>query len=182
MAFAQSILSSITSTFFTDVMAVYTQDYTQVFQKARPLKASIKIDSKLMEHPIETGATTTDHRIILPVEIELPLLLPNNTYRESYQEILQLFNNATLLLVQTRTTLYSNQLIQALPYEETPEMFDAVTLILRLKQVQFSSAQFSDFTPSNPNKSSTKDKGNIQPKEVPKNKDSAISDLTGWGS
>lgn len=125
----------------SDVVAVYTSSYQQVFSTARPIKASVQQDSKPMEHPVETGAVITDNRIILPIEIELSMVLPQGDYRPVYNQILQLFTVATLLNVQTRTAAYSNMLIQRMPHEETPEMFDAIPLTIRLKEVQLISTQ-----------------------------------------
>ncbi len=179
MAFG--LLSTI-SAFVTDVVAIYDQNFNQVFKNARPIKAVVKPDSKLMEHPIETGATITDHRITLPVEIELSLILTASTYKESYQQIQQLFNDATLLSVQTKANIYYNQLIQSLPHEEAPETFDIITLALKLKEVQFSSAQFQQFSPKDPNKASTVDKGTQQSSDATPQQRVSVAEQIGDGA
>lgn len=144
-----------------DVVAVYNQDYQQVFPKARPIKASVRPDSKLMEHPLETGATVVDHRIILPVEIELSLILPSLSYRDTYEQIKQLFLNGDLLIVQTRSDTYLNQCIMSLPHDEDPEMYDTLVVALKLKEVQFVVSQYEP-VPKNPVNKSTQKRGNIQ--------------------
>jgi len=150
----------------SDVVAVYTSSYQQVFSTARPIKASVQQDSKPMEHPVETGAVITDNRIILPIEIELSMVLPQGAYRPVYNQILQLFTAGTLLNVQTRTATYLNMLIQRIPHEETADMFDAIPLVIRLKEVQFISTQ-SQALPAvsvkNPVNQSTVNTGAQQP-------------------
>lgn len=153
----------------SDVVGVFTADFVQVFERARPLKATIKEDAKVFEHPLETGATITDHRIILPIEIELSLMLQSKDYRNVYNIIKQLFLNATLLVVQTRTGVYENQLISSMPHEEDPELYDAITLALKLKQAQFVEPQFSSLPPRavrNKSQSSTEKRGEQQPVPV----------------
>jgi hypothetical protein len=149
-----------------DVVAIYDQNFNQLFELARPLKATIKEDSKVMEHPLETGATVVDHSVILPVEIELSIIPTRGEYRDVYQRIRQSFYNRELLTVQTKTGLYQNQLIQSMPHEEEAELFDTITLALKLREAQFVEAQFNKLPPRavrNPSNSSTVDKGQQQP-------------------
>lgn len=131
-----------------DVVAVYNKEYEQVFRDARPTKAMVKEDSTFMQHPIETGETIVDHRILLPVEVVLVVVTAPGKAAEVYQQIKQLYLRAEPLSVQTRVTTYTNLYIQAMPHEESPDMFDAVTLSLRLKEVQFVEAQYSELPPS----------------------------------
>lgn len=142
----------------TDTVAVFSQNYDQVFRNARPIKAVIKESSKVMEHPIETGAVVTDHRIVLPVEIQLSMILTPATYRQTYDEVRQLYLNGTLLIVQTRSGTYQNQLIQEMPHEEDTTIYNTITLALSLKEVQMVTAQFTT-TPQKPKNSSTIDRG-----------------------
>lgn len=125
-----------------DVVAVFDQDFNQVFSDARSMKADVKEHSKLMEHPVETGITITDHRIIKPIDISLYVIIGGDGLRDIYSEIKGYFINATLLTVQTRTGNYQNMLIEEIPHEETADMFDSVALLVRLKEVQFVQAQF----------------------------------------
>lgn len=150
----------------SDVVAVFTSEFQQVFERARPIKATIKESAKVFEHPLETGATITDHRIIMPIEIELSLILQSSDYRSVYQNIKQLFLNADLLVVQTKSGVYDNQLISAMPHEEDPEQYDAITMALTLKQAQFVTPQFSGLPPRavrNPSNASTASRGEQQP-------------------
>lgn len=148
-----------------DVVGVFNQSFQQLFVTARPIKATVKEDSKLMEHPLETGATIIDHTIILPYEIELSLILKRGEYRDVYERIRQSFLNREIVLVQTKTALYDNMIIQSMPHEEEAELFDTIALALKLRHVQIVQAQFAKLPPRsvrNPANASTVDRGQQQ--------------------
>jgi hypothetical protein len=155
---AITFIASQLPSFASDPVAIFTQDYQQLFSNARAIKASVKEDSKVMEHPVETGAIIVDHRIILPVEIELSLILTSNDYKNTYHQIRDYFYNGTLLIIQTRSGIYQNQLIQSMPHEEDPTQYDVLTLVLNTKQVIFVTAQYGT-TPKNPANTNTVDRG-----------------------
>jgi hypothetical protein len=157
-----------------DVVAVLAADFVQVFEKARAIKASIKRESKAMEHPLETGATVTDHRIIMPVGIELSLLLTSADYRAVYQQVRELFTRGELLTVQTRVDSFPSMLIEKMPHEESPDIFDGVALALSLKEAQFVQPQFSVLKVEKPKDTNTVQKGQQQPTETPPARKSSI--------
>jgi len=126
-----SILNSILGTTNT------TASIGQLFVNARPLKATVRETSKIMEHPVETGAVLADHHIINPVEIDLPLLVTSEFYAATYSQIRQNFINATPLAIKTRVGVFSDMVIADMPHEEDPDMFDAITIALHLKQSIF---------------------------------------------
>jgi hypothetical protein len=135
-------IDTIFPSYATDYVAVFDQNYTQIFKQARAIKATIKEQAKVMEHPVESGIIITDHRIILPIEIELSLILQSPDYEDVYKTIRSYYLNGTLLTVQTRAGIYNNQIISSMPHEEDPSIYDALTIALNLKQVQFVTAQF----------------------------------------
>ncbi len=162
MAVAIGAISRLLSNVFNfDTVAIFTQDFKQVFKNARAIKATVKEEAKVMEHPLETGATIVDHRIILPVEIELSMILSPADYKNTYNQIKDFYINATLLLVQTKSGTYANQLIQSIPHEETPETYNTLVMSLNLKQAQFVTAQFTN-TPKNPSNGSNVSRGTQQ--------------------
>lgn len=152
------ILSTLLPSFAFDTVAVFNQDFTQLFKNARALKAIVKEQAKVMEHPIESGAIITDHRIILPIEIELSLLLTKDDYKSVYQSIKGYYLQGTLLVVQTRSGVYQNMLIQSIPHEENPDMYNALALALTLKQVIFTTAKYG-VVPKYPKNSTNKPLG-----------------------
>ena len=161
MAFANNILNNLLPSFAIDSVGVYTQDFIQIFQAARAIKATIKEQSKIMEHPVESGIIITDHRIVLPVEIELSLILTAETYSDVYKAIRQYYLNGTLIVIQTKSDIYENQLISSMPHEEDPTQYDVLTVALSLKQVQFVQAQYG-IAPKNNSNSNTQKRGTQQ--------------------
>lgn len=117
-----------------DIMGIY-DDSGQVFVNARPLKASLRETSKVMEHPAETGVTLADHHIINPVEIDIPLIISAQYYGPMYQQIKTAFLASTLLTVKTPVNVYTNMIIADMPHEEDPEHFNAISMSLRLRQI-----------------------------------------------
>lgn len=153
-----------------DVVGIYDDGFRQLFETARPIKAAVKEDSKLMEHPVETGATITDFSIILPVEIELSLIASGvDEYRAVYGQIRRAFTSRTVLAVQTWTGLYQNMLIQAMPHEEDPALADAIAIALKLKEVKIVEAQYAQLAARqvrNPSHASTVNRGQQQPQQA----------------
>jgi hypothetical protein len=153
-----NILETLLPTAAFDQVQVLDQDFNQVFPLARAIKAVVKEEARVMEHPLESGATITDHRVILPVEIELSFILPPGSYQDTYRQIRQFYLNATLLIVQTKSGAYYNQLIASMPHEENPDQYNALTLALTLKEAQFAVTAI-DYSPKNPKQSSEVNRG-----------------------
>lgn len=121
-----------------DVVGVFDQtSFQQLFSDARPVRASIRETSKVMDHPVETGVTLSDHHVINPKEIELSMILSSEFYSSTYQQLRGAFLNATLLSIQTKAGVYPNMIIQAIPHEEDPDMFTAIPIALKLREVIF---------------------------------------------
>lgn len=119
-----------------------------------------------MEQPLENGATIVDHRILLPIQIELSLVLNTEEYRNTYQQIKQLFRNGDLITVQTRSDVYPNMVISKIPHEESPDAVDALFVAMSLTEVTYVTAQTSSYVPRNPTKASTVQRGEQQKQEA----------------
>lgn len=132
-----------TATNAYDVVGVFDANFNQLFPDARPLKASVKESAKLMQHPVESGATMTDFKIINPIEISLPLVLSPETYVDTYYEIKAVFLSYTTVSVQTNTGFYKSMLISGMPHEENPDHFDTITITLTLKEIQIAISSVS---------------------------------------
>lgn len=133
-------------------------DFVQVFPNARPMKCTVRPTSKIMEHPLETGQLISDYKIILPVEITLPLVISSQYYKDTYAEINNLFATSELLFVQTRASVYNNMVITEIPDEERSDMFDVIMMELHLKQVLLVQA-ISNFAPADPTQADTQSSG-----------------------
>ena len=156
-----TIIETLLPTKAIDYVAVFDSNFNQVFPGARSIKAVVKEQAKLMEHPLENGAIVTDHRVILPVEIELSMILPAPDYADVYRTIRSYYFNSTVLMVQTRSGIYENQIIAALPHQEDPDQYNALTVALSLKQIQFVTAM-TGVVPVNPTNTTTVNRGTQQ--------------------
>lgn len=137
----------------TDVVQVLNQQtMIQVFSGARPVKAEVRETARVMEYPVETGVILSDHRISNPTEIILTCIITSAQYSIAYPAIRNAWMNATLLSVQTRTGTYKNMIIAELPHDEDPEMFSAITITIKMREVIFSSpsSNANNFIPADP--------------------------------
>jgi hypothetical protein len=144
-----------------DIVGIY-DDNGQVFAQARPLKASLRETSKIMEHPAETGVTLADHHIINPVEIDIPLIISAQFYGPMYQQIKTAFLAPTLLTVKTPVNVYQNMIIADMPHEEDPEHYDAISMALRLRQVLYFVPGAPQALPTNYNPADPQDQNTVQ--------------------
>lgn len=136
-----------------DAVAVINQiNFEQLFPDARPFKVQVVPNSKFMEHPLETGATITDHRVIQPLEIELSVFLTSRgnlqDYRSVYAQLKQAFDAADLLTIQTRTSSYPNMVIYEMPHNEDADMFDAVAVAVKLREVKYVEPKYASLPAS----------------------------------
>lgn len=140
-------MATVTANSAADVVGVFDSNFAQLFPLGRPLKALIREEAKVMEHPVESGATVTDHRVILPVEIEMTLMLNDAEYRDTYNAVKERYLKTEVLTVQTKTGSYPNMILASIPHEEVPDVFDAIPMFLRFREVLFVAAQFQALPP-----------------------------------
>lgn len=156
-----SIVRTLLPSAAIDYVAIFDENLAQVFREARALKATVKETSELMKHPLETGSVIIDHRIILPIEIDLAVVIQAEDYQSVYQQIREYYQNGTFLIIQTRTGVYENMVIASMPHDESPEMYDTVPIALRLREVQFVEPQYG-IQPAAPSNQTTVDRGTQQ--------------------
>jgi hypothetical protein len=149
-----------------DEIAVFDKDFNQLFQDAVIHSIEVREDVKMMTHPVETGATVTDHRIIEPIEISIDIVPKQGTYRDVYNQLKAARDSGDPVRVQTRTHSYENMHIASMPHEETADMWGTVKITVQFKEVFFVEPQYIDLPPrkvANPGDASTVRRGNVQP-------------------
>lgn len=118
-----------------------------------------------MQHPVETGASVVDHRVIQPVEIKISIILPSGVYRDVYQQIRQIWLRGDLLSVQTRVGTYQSMMIAGMPHEETADINDAIPMELNLVEQKIAETKFAagaSGSPSSPRDGPTNGRGQQQ--------------------
>lgn len=158
-----------------DVVGVFDSDFNQLFQTARPVRCNVVEDSTMFKHPLETGYTITDHRIIMPIEINMIVKLPQSTYRDVYNSVRAGFLAGTTYSVRTRTGNYPNMILAAMPHEERPEDWESVPLFLTFQELQTAGATYSPLAPRRRSDTKTVDKGQQDSPSVLKQAANAIT-------
>jgi len=154
-----------------DVVGIFdSASFNQLFTNARAIKAKVNENSSVMSHPVEDGSTVTDHTVILPIDIELSMIISSADYRSVYESIKSYFIAATLLIVQTRSGTYRSMIISNMPHDEDPEMYDALTMAVKLQEVKFAKYVVGKnptvSSPKNSKHSKTSNSGKQQPTET----------------
>ncbi|MBC3211371.1 phage baseplate protein [Serratia fonticola] len=165
----------------TEVYGVYDDNFNVAFPAAISMKASVSEEAKLMEHPLEDGSTIADHRVIQPVEIELIVFLPDDTFKDTYSNIRQAFHGEQLYTVHLATGMYSRMALQAMPHEETPEQAGSIAIALQLKEAQIVTTQYQALPPrkvKDPKDTSTVHRGEQQP--VPVKNETIVKKGVDW--
>lgn len=162
-----------------DVVAVHDKDLVQVFKNARPVKATVKPTVKLMEQPVETGVVITDHRVIMPLEIELSLQTRGNNFRDTYAEMWDLKEKSTLLSVSTQARTYENMVIMDMSHEETVDVYNSISISLKLRGVLFSKPQFG-IRAKKAGNNDTVNRGQVSPSVPPPAKSTSAREGFDW--
>lgn len=160
-----SLLPSQQTVSAADVVGIFNSSFRQVFTGARPINAKVLEDSRLMEHPVETGSTIVDHAVILPIEIEFALLLVGSDFRDVYQQLRQAWLAKDKFVIQTRTGTYPDMVLMSIPHDETSDMYDAIAMAVKFKEVKFVTPVFESLPAAsvkNPADADTKQAGQKQ--------------------
>lgn len=134
---AQAASAVIGSSLARDVVRITDAEGNALFQNARVMRATVREESTLFEHPLEDGTNVADQKIIKPVEIQFAALMTGDSYGQTYNALRNAFRKSTPLIIQTKTGSYPNQYLQNMPHEETPEAGDSVAIALSFREVQF---------------------------------------------
>ena len=157
-----------------NIVGIYSGS-TLLFEKAKIMKAQVKETSQMMNHPVESGTVVTDHKIINPIEITIPLMVSSADYRSVYNSIRKVFLESDFLTIQTKSGIYKNMLISNMPHDESPDAYNALMISLQLKEVFIVTALTVGVTGAKHSKDATDKNTGVQ---SGKQKTSSI--LAGW--
>lgn len=172
-----------------DTVAIFDSvTLQQVLQEGRPMAAEVRETSMVMSHPVETGTILSDNHIINPIEIQMLMFVSSDNYNLIYGQLKQAFVAANSFTVQTRTGVYPNMIISDMPHREDSEMYDAIFIAIRFKEVLYvvptsvsPATQPANFSPADPINSNTVQTGEKFPKAVSNGNATAVqSILTGF--
>ncbi len=148
------------------VAIINAQNFLPILQVgANPMRVTVRETSTLTSWPVEDGTQRTDHRVLDPIEIELPLILASDANRSLFDQLRQIYLRGDEVVVQTKMRTYESMMIVEMPHDETPDVFGSIPVSVRLKQVITVQPEFGELPPSrvsNVNQSSTVQKGGQQ--------------------
>ena len=116
-------------------IALDSNPSAQVFTAARAMKVNLMPSSKLMDHPIEDGSLQTDFRILNPLELELSVICTGKNWKTVYNQINTGYLNGELYTITTKSGVYPHMMMQAIPHDETPDMFDVLAVSIKFREV-----------------------------------------------
>ncbi|AZD85013.1 hypothetical protein KS461_10105 [Pseudomonas chlororaphis] len=152
-----------------DLVAILdAEGFQPLFQTANPMRVTVRETSKLTKFAVEDGTQRTDHRVIDPVEIDLPILLVEDS-RNVFEALRQAWLDGKELIVQTKVRSYPRMMIAEIPHEETPEQGASIPVAVRLQEITVVTPEFGALPPrkvSNKAQASTSKKGNQQTTET----------------
>jgi hypothetical protein len=153
-----------------DLVAILNSESLQpLFAGAAPMRVTVRETSKLTSWPVEDGTQRTDHRVLDPVEIELPLLLATEDARNLFNQLRQAFVAGDELVIQTKVRSYESMMIVEMPHDQMPEQGDSIPVAVRFKEVRVIKPEFGTLPPqqvANPAQASTVQRGGQQTTEA----------------
>ena len=163
-------LGDFGSNYTYDVVAVVDPDSgEQLFTAAAVMKANVGPSSKIMDHPLEDGSPVSDYKVILPIVMELALLVDSQDFDFTYAQITDAFQDSTFLTVRTNADTFDDMVIEAMPHDETPEMYGMLAISLRLREINLITVQYQALPASQveqPTDQSTINRGEQQPQQA----------------
>lgn len=131
-----------------EIVGIYDSEFRQLVSGSVPMSAIIQEGSKIFTHPLETGVSVSDHKIILPIEITIDMMLPRGLYLDLYATIRQIFHGNDTFIIQTRTMAYKNMALAQMPHEEHADQFDVIPISLTFQEAIFVETQFQALPPA----------------------------------
>ncbi|UNY40194.1 structural protein [Pseudomonas phage vB_PcuM_ KLEP17-4] len=151
-----------------DLVAILdAQTFRPLFANSKITRVTVRETSKLTTFAVEDGTQRTDHRVIDPVEIDLPILLTEFT-RDLYQQLRAAYLEGRELIIQTKVSSYPSMMIYECPHDETPDTGDAIAIAVKLREIMTYTPEFGSLPPlkvTNLAQSSTVQKGQQQTTE-----------------
>ena len=151
-----------------DLVAILDgQNFRPLFDEISITRVTVRETSKLTTFAVEDGTQRTDHRVIDPVEIDLPIILTEST-RDLYQQLRAAYIEGRELIIQTKVSSYPSMMVYEIPHEETPDTGEAIAIAVKLREIMTYTPEFGALPPrkvTNPAQSSTVQKGQQQTTE-----------------
>jgi len=142
-------MTDLSKTTVQDLVAILdSENLTQLFSAAQPMRVSVREEKKATSFQVEDGTERSDHIVKLATEILIDILIEDEGARDGYEQIRQAWLDNRLVIVQTKVSSYKNMLIESVSHDELPELGGAISMPVRLKEWQTVTPQYGSMPPS----------------------------------
>lgn len=142
-------MNDLSKTPTQDLVAILdSEDFTQLFQAAQPMRVSVREAKRATKFTVEDGSERSDHVVRLATEIVIDLLIEEESARDGYEQIRQAWRDNRLVTVQTKVASYPSMLIEEMPHDETPELGNSISVPIRLTEWETVTPQYGSLPPS----------------------------------
>lgn len=151
----------------TEVRIFDLESFVTLFDSVNPTKVSVTDSHQAIKFAIENGENRSDHVVINPISIGVDLLLTGDIAHR-YSIIKQLYDEHTLVGIQTRVGTYQPMLLESLTHDEDPAKVDAIELKLKFIEWKTIEPEYNKKSPKStkkPKQTSTVNRGNIKSKK-----------------
>ncbi|VFR32584.1 FIG00431858: hypothetical protein [plant metagenome] len=152
-----------------------------IFQSAEPMRLSVRESKRATKFAVEDGSERSDHVVKELTEIQIDLLLTDDT-RNQFDGLRQAYLQNKLVTLQTKVASYENLLILDLPHDETADLGAAINVPVRLQEWLEVKPEYGPLPPAkvaNKNQSSTVQRGQQTGKDADEGTERKGSVLSG---
>lgn len=130
----------------TDNIILYNDETkVELLANVKYLDGSVSDDLKVMEHPIESGATIADHVVDDAKSANVKLLIQDEDI-DSLNKLLDCYKKRTPIAFRIKNEFYKNFIISSKPLKADVKYFDSTLYELTLKEVMVAQTQYVKMT------------------------------------
>lgn len=104
-----------------------------IWPGAEVMSLSVTQTATATKFAVEDGTTRSDHVVQNPIEISITILLVDDI-SQAFEEILDTYESNSLVTIQTRTAVYTDLLVVAIPQNQKSDALDAAEISVKLAQ------------------------------------------------
>lgn len=111
------------------------------------IDVDIMQESKMMDHPVESGVKITDHKVKQPIEIRLRMAMPEYRYSPIYRELKALYDESPYLTILTNATVYPRMILTGIPHDEKASNYSRLIFNLTFREAIIIQPKYVAMTP-----------------------------------
>lgn len=114
----------------------------EILRLSSVLSCRVTDTARLMEHPVESGAIITDHKVFQPKRFVVTVALSEMNYSTEYAELYSVYKRGEMVTLQTKAQIYENLQIESIPHEEKVDTMCRLIFNIGLKEAQTVAASY----------------------------------------